>query len=47
MPLAESLAEAKRVMIFCNACRYCEGFCAVFRFAALIRNAMEQSREEN
>ena len=23
-------AEARRVMSICNACRYCEGFCAVF-----------------
>ncbi len=22
--------EARRVMVICNACRYCEGFCAVF-----------------
>jgi citrate/tricarballylate utilization protein len=26
----ETLAEAERVMIICNACRYCEGHCAVF-----------------
>ena len=24
------LKEADRVMVICNACRYCEGFCAVF-----------------
>ena len=24
------LKEADRVMTICNACRYCEGFCAVF-----------------
>jgi len=24
------LKEAGRVMVICNACRYCEGFCAVF-----------------
>jgi citrate/tricarballylate utilization protein len=23
-------AEASRVLQICNACRYCEGFCAVF-----------------
>ena len=23
-------AEVARVMQICNACRYCEGFCAVF-----------------
>jgi citrate/tricarballylate utilization protein len=27
---ANILEEAKRVMRICNACRYCEGFCAVF-----------------
>jgi len=30
MPLSAAAEEAKRVMTFCNACRYCEGFCAVF-----------------
>jgi citrate/tricarballylate utilization protein len=30
MPSAERLAEARRQMVICNACRYCEGFCAVF-----------------
>jgi citrate/tricarballylate utilization protein len=30
MPRAETLAEAGRVMTICNACRYCEGHCAVF-----------------
>ena len=30
MPATETLAEAERVMIICNACRYCEGHCAVF-----------------
>lgn len=33
-----AIAEAKRVMEVCNACRYCEGFCAVFP-------AMEQRRD--
>jgi citrate/tricarballylate utilization protein len=27
---SESLKESERVMNICNACRYCEGFCAVF-----------------
>ncbi len=31
MPLADTIAEAERVMVICNACRYCEGHCAVFR----------------
>ena len=28
--ISEAEAEVSRVMIICNACRYCEGFCAVF-----------------
>lgn len=28
--LTEPEAEVERVMQVCNACRYCEGFCAVF-----------------
>jgi citrate/tricarballylate utilization protein len=31
------LREAERIMVVCNACRYCEGYCAVFR-------AMEKRR---
>lgn len=30
MPLNETIDEARRVLDICNACRYCEGFCAVF-----------------
>ena len=30
MQAIEVLQEAERVMGICNACRYCEGFCAVF-----------------
>jgi len=30
MPSTDCLKEAERVMTVCNACRYCEGFCAVF-----------------
>ena len=30
MPTPEVLDEARRVMTICNACRYCEGHCAVF-----------------
>lgn len=37
MHSTESLKEAERVMVICNACRYCEGFCAVFQ-------AMERRR---
>lgn len=29
-PTTEDEAEVARVMQICNACRYCEGFCAVF-----------------
>jgi citrate/tricarballylate utilization protein len=35
-----AMQEARRVMEVCNACRYCEGFCAVFP-------AMELRREFN
>src|SRR5512138_2865078 len=30
LPLTASEAEAARQLQICNACRYCEGFCAVF-----------------
>ncbi|QBC31864.1 tricarballylate utilization 4Fe-4S protein TcuB [Pandoraea sp. XY-2] len=30
VPLSNSEAEVARQMQICNACRYCEGFCAVF-----------------
>jgi citrate/tricarballylate utilization protein len=30
MPLPELLKEGQRQMAICNACRYCEGYCAVF-----------------
>ncbi|HXZ48150.1 MAG TPA: tricarballylate utilization 4Fe-4S protein TcuB [Usitatibacter sp.] len=30
LPLEELVAEAQRVLAICNACRYCEGYCAVF-----------------
>ena len=29
-PLDSLIAEASRALTICNACRYCEGFCAVF-----------------
>ncbi len=38
MLLDEVIAEARRTMEVCNACRYCEGYCAVFP-------AMELRRE--
>ncbi len=31
MRLTETVQEADRVMTICNACRYCEGHCAVFQ----------------
>jgi citrate/tricarballylate utilization protein len=30
MPLSELVRESERQMTICNACRYCEGYCAVF-----------------
>lgn len=30
MPFANALDEGERIMRICNACRYCEGYCAVF-----------------
>src|SRR5262245_29795407 len=36
-PPSATLREAERIMVVCNACRYCEGYCAVFR-------AMEKRR---
>ncbi|HVB97900.1 MAG TPA: tricarballylate utilization 4Fe-4S protein TcuB [Candidatus Dormibacteraeota bacterium] len=30
MRSSEAVDEARRMMVICNACRYCEGYCAVF-----------------
>ncbi len=30
MPFADPVKEAERLLVICNACRYCEGHCAVF-----------------
>ena len=30
MPNSDTVAEASRLLQICNACRYCEGYCAVF-----------------
>ncbi len=30
MSLADLVKEGERIMTICNACRYCEGYCAVF-----------------
>jgi citrate/tricarballylate utilization protein len=40
MPGLDILQEASRQLIICNACRYCEGYCPVFR-------AIETRREFN
>ena len=37
MPGLELLAEADRQLTLCNACRYCEGYCAVFQAIELRR----------
>ena len=42
MPSANLLKEAERVMGICNACRYCEGFCAVFPAIELRRTFTDQ-----
>jgi len=34
----EAVGEARRQMAICNACRYCEGYCAVFPAMALRRD---------
>lgn len=40
--ITEPEAEVERVMQVCNACRYCEGFCAVF--PAMTQRGLWQSR---
>ena len=30
MPYSDLFQEAERQLVVCNACRYCEGYCAVF-----------------
>jgi citrate/tricarballylate utilization protein len=30
LPVPDPIAEGARLMIICNSCRYCEGYCAVF-----------------
>ncbi len=37
-PESEAMAEARRQMEICNACRYCEGYCAVFPAMTLRRD---------
>ncbi len=42
MSYADSIKEAERLMTICNACRYCEGFCAVFPAMELRRTFSAQ-----
>jgi citrate/tricarballylate utilization protein len=42
LPSTDLLKEAQRVMTICNACRYCEGFCAVYPAMELRRIFSEQ-----
>lgn len=42
MSSSDALKEAERVMRICNACRYCEGFCAVFPAMELRRIFADQ-----
>ena len=35
--MAESLSESRRQLEICNACRYCESYCAVFPAMSLRR----------
>jgi len=30
MPEGDLFQEAERQLVVCNACRYCEGYCAAF-----------------
>ncbi|MBR0660865.1 tricarballylate utilization 4Fe-4S protein TcuB [Neoroseomonas oryzicola] len=38
---SETVAEARRQMEICNACRYCEGYCAVFPAMTMRRSFTE------
>ncbi|MDP2646857.1 MAG: tricarballylate utilization 4Fe-4S protein TcuB [Desulfobacterales bacterium] len=38
MPTTDLLQQARRMMVICNWCRYCEGFCAVFPAMILRRD---------
>lgn len=40
-PLTGLFAEAERQLVICNACRYCEGYCAVFPALELRRSLTE------
>ena len=40
--MSEIMKEAQRCTTICNACRYCEGFCAVFPVMELRRKFTDQ-----
>jgi hypothetical protein len=40
LPENETLAEARRHMAVCNACRYCESYCAVFPAMTMRRESL-------
>jgi len=42
MHMSAASKEVQRVMTFCNACRYCEGYCAVFPAMELRRTFSSQ-----
>jgi citrate/tricarballylate utilization protein len=42
LPSTDLIKEAGRAMVICNACRYCEGFCAVFPAVELRRTFSDQ-----
>ena len=42
MPSADLIGEVERQLTVCNACRYCEGYCAVFPAMELRRTFDEQ-----
>jgi citrate/tricarballylate utilization protein len=43
MPADKVFAEARRIMVICNACRYCEGFCAVYPAMEMQDNFTDQN----
>ncbi len=45
MQVTETLQEADRIMTICNACRYCEGHCAVFPAMTLRREFAQTDLE--
>ena len=41
MTLDELVEDAQRVLRVCNACRYCEGYCAVFPALARLEASLD------